>query len=130
MTTYAVDAEHTGKWWVLQCRDFPGAITQVRRLDQADQIIEAISFVTGESTAAITITVEPRLPDELSALISTAQAQRQRARELEASAARDLTRGARELVAHGLSQRDAAVILGVSHQRIHQLVTADSVRTG
>ncbi|MFL0713429.1 MAG: hypothetical protein ACJLS2_13195 [Microcella pacifica] len=130
MTNYAVDAEHTGKWWVLQCREFPGAITQVRRLDQADQIVEAISFVSGDSPDTITVTVKPRLPDELGALISTAQAQRQRARELEASAARDLTRGARELVAHGLSQRDAAVILGVSHQRVHQLVTADALSTG
>ena len=111
MTNYAVDAEHTGKWWVLQCREFPGAITQVRRLDQADQIVEAISFVSGDSPDTITVTVKPRLPDELGALI-------------------DLTRGARELVAHGLSQRDAAVILGVSHQRVHQLVTADALSTG
>ena len=94
------------------------------------QIVEAISFVSGDSPDTITVTVQPRLPDELGALISMAQAQRQRARELEASAARDLTRGARELVAHGLSQRDAAVILGVSHQRVHQLVTADALSTG
>lgn len=121
MTTFVVDAEHTGAWWVLQCHEHPGAITQVKRLDQADQIIEAISFVSGISPESIAITVMPRLPDDVAELVSSTLSLRRKARDLEAHAARDLRRSARELLARGLSQRDTAVILGVSHQRVHQL---------
>ena len=62
VTTYRVSAERTGKWWVLQAIDAPGAITQVARLDQAEQIIEAIAFVTGRPQSEIEIDVEPTLP--------------------------------------------------------------------
>lgn len=123
MTTYIVDAEHTGEWWVLQCREHPGAITQVRRLDQASQIVEAIAFVAGTDPESIAIRVEPRLPDEVAQLVASTLSLRRRARELEVSVSHDMRRSARELIAHGLSQRDAAVILGVSYQRVHQLVS-------
>ncbi len=48
-------AERAGEGWVLQAVEAPGAISQVARLDQADQIKEAIAFVTGEPEESVEI---------------------------------------------------------------------------
>ncbi len=127
MTSYVVDAERSGQWWVLQCREHPGAITQVRRLDQAHQIIEAIAFVASVPSESVSISIEPRLPDDVASLVASTRTLRSQAKELEANVSRDMRRSARGLLAHGLSQRDAAVILGVSYQRVHQLVNEPAV---
>ncbi len=130
MTTFVVDAEYTGEWWVLQCREHPGAVTQVRRLEQASHIIEAISFVAGIDPESIDIHVEPRLPDDVAQLVASTLTLRQRAREMEANVSLDMRRSAHRLLAHGLSQRDAAVILGISYQRVHQLVSEPMANAG
>ncbi len=59
MSTYTVTAERSNTWWVLQAQDAPGAIAQVADLDQSDEIIEAIAFVTGEPEQSISIRVTP-----------------------------------------------------------------------
>ena len=58
---------------VLQAVEAPGAITQVARLDQADQIREAIAFVTGTSEDEVEIEVETVLPNEILAEIAKAE---------------------------------------------------------
>ena len=55
MTEYEVTAEQSGKWWILQAVEAPGAISQVASLDQADDIKEAIAFVTGQPKGSIEI---------------------------------------------------------------------------
>lgn len=50
MTTYTVTAERgrDPRMWVFQCAEFPGAISQSRRLADARVLIrEVISFVPG-----------------------------------------------------------------------------------
>jgi|GEM_PF-1435341 len=64
MSTFVVTAERSGKWWILQAVDAPGAISQVSRLDQVDQIIEAISFVTGQAEEEISVELRTVLPAE------------------------------------------------------------------
>jgi len=58
VTSYTVSAEWSNGWWVLQAVEAPGAISQVRDLEQADQIREAIAFVTGEPTGDIDIVLQ------------------------------------------------------------------------
>lgn len=59
MTRYTVTAERTKHWWVLQAVEAPGAISQVKRLDRADVVKEAISIVTGEPEDQIEIDLRP-----------------------------------------------------------------------
>lgn len=56
---YTVTAQTSGRWWSLQALEAPAALSQVSRLDQAEQIIEAIAFVTGEAEDEISIEVRP-----------------------------------------------------------------------
>ena len=55
---FTITAERDGKWWSLQAKELPGAISQVRRIEEAPVIKEAISFLTGEPEDSITVSVE------------------------------------------------------------------------
>jgi hypothetical protein len=58
VTHYTVMAERDGNWWSLQAKELPGAISQVRKIEDAVVIKEAIAFLTGETESHITISVE------------------------------------------------------------------------
>lgn len=119
MTHYQVTAERTNNWWVLQALDAPGAISQVSRFDQADQIIEAIAFVTGEQESDITIDVQPIIPEAATRHLEAAA--RLRAESLDANrrSALESRSAAQMLYGTHMSLRDIGKILGASHQRAH-----------
>ena len=58
VTHYTVMAERDGNWWSLQAKELPGAIGQVRKIEDAVVIKEAIAFLSGETESQITISVE------------------------------------------------------------------------
>jgi hypothetical protein len=58
VTHYTVMAERDGNWWSLQAKELPGAISQVRKIEDAVVIKEAIAFLSGETESQITIGVE------------------------------------------------------------------------
>ena len=62
--TFSVTAERgRGPWWVTECAEV-GAVSQVRRLDQAaDDIREAIAYLSGLPEDSFDIEVAPVLPD-------------------------------------------------------------------
>lgn len=123
MSRYTVTAERGIRTWVLQCQEFPAALSEVVRLDQADVIREAISFVAGVPEASVEyeliIVVDPLVAEHLGA----ARSLRSQAAELTADAADELTRAARTLRDSGLTVRDVGTLIGVSYQRAHQLLS-------
>ena len=62
MARYTVTAEKSGKWWSLQCVEFPGAISQVKNLADAHIITEAIAYVGAVDKDDIVLTIQPVLP--------------------------------------------------------------------
>lgn len=125
MTTFTVTAERSGKWWVLQAVEAPGAISQVARLDQADQIVEAIAFVTGQPESDISIDVRPLLPQEIRDRIERIHALREQAAAANAQSAREARDTAKALQKQlSLTVRDVGSVLDVSMQRAHQLITS------
>lgn len=124
-TRYTVTAERGSDpgVWVFQCREYPGAISQSRRLSDAAQLMaEAIGFVAEVDPATVQIDLIPVLPGALGEEVRQARAavadfeQRQRAI---AEVSRHVARRLREA---GLSGADTAAVLGVSPQRVSQLV--------
>ncbi len=126
MSRYTVTAERSanGKWWVLQAVEAPGAISQVSRLDQAEEMREAIAFVTGEPEASVEITLLPTLPNRVAERLAELHQLREQAHDVTTRAAAESRDIARELVSEGLTLRDVGTVLEVSYQRAHQLVNS------
>ena len=119
-----VDARRDGRWWVLQCREVPGAISQVARLDQAaDTIREAIAWVAQVPEEDVEITVVPSLPASAGEHVRAAQRLREEAAEANRQSAMESRAAALDLAGAGLGVRDVGQVLGVSFQRAQQLLT-------
>lgn len=126
MKQYTSTAIKDGRWWVVQCDQEPGALSQVARLDQAaEHQREAISMVTGIDESEIDVEVRPELDETLGMALAIVAEKRQQAETLQKDASSLFAAIAQALSEDGLSLRDAAVVLGVSHQRVAQLLSEE-----
>lgn len=122
MSDYTVHAKRAGKYWELHI-DGAG-VTQSRSLgSDADEMIRSYVSMTCDVPAdTVTYSLIPEIAADLDA---EAAAARRAARDAEAAvnvaAARNRA-AARHLREAGLTGRDTAVVLGVSPQRISQLL--------
>jgi len=121
--TYTSVAYQEADVWVVQNEQLPGAISQVTRLDSAELAQrEAIAFVLDIPVEKVSVTIAARTTPRMDARVATAIALREEARAKEAEAKIMRVRIARDLEKQGYTMRDIGVILGVSHQRVHQIV--------
>ena len=124
VTGYTSTARRDGRWWVVQCDQHPGALSQVARLDQAvEHQREAIAFVADVRESDVEVTVVPVIDPAVREDLETVHALREHAATDEREAAERWQRAARTLKAEGLTVRDIGAVLGVSYQRAHQLVS-------
>lgn len=124
VTRYTVTAERGRRWWSLQCVEHPGALSEVARLDQAAKAMaESIAFVAGVDAADVEIDLVPSVPEAVGAHVRAAAHYREQAQRANREAARESRAAAHALREAGLSVRDVGTVLGVSHQRAHQLLT-------
>ena len=71
---YHVDAYQDGKWWSLQVREMPNAISQVKSLDLADEWIrEAINIVSDEPEDSFDVEIIPVVGEALEAALAEAR---------------------------------------------------------
>jgi predicted RNase H-like HicB family nuclease len=125
MRTYHVTYERDESgWWVASVREVRGCHTQGRTVDEARRRIrEAMElFVTNARSARLVDDV--KLPATAAKAIRAYAMLRKRADQEDHRAALAARRAVRLLRGGKLkmSARDAARLLGVSHQRVHQLV--------
>jgi DNA-directed RNA polymerase specialized sigma24 family protein len=118
---YRVRAVRDGKWWALSTDGVPGAFSQVRLLNQAEPMIrDAIAQVLEVPEDSFDLEVVPQLED--SAREAMAELARAKAQYL---AAMDAVIAQQQAVIEKLrtlSMRDIGAIMGVSHQRVNQLM--------
>ena len=122
--SYHVDVVRSGSWWAISVPELPGVFSQARRLDQVEEMVrEAIALyldAPADEIGAIEIDVTP--PESVGALLetvrmSTAEAERAITRATEAR-----HEVARTLRNEGLPTRDIGALLGISHQRVSQIL--------
>ncbi len=122
---FVVDYERDESgWWVAQAREQPAAITQGRTVGQArERIRDALALFVGEAEAKRAELVdEVRLPGDLRKAVARATATRTKLEALQAEAQETTAAAVRDLRTRlGLSARDIAQLLGISHQRVQQL---------
>jgi hypothetical protein len=121
---YHVTAEKTRRWWVLQCVEFPGAISQVKHLSEADEIREAIAFVAQVPESDVEIEVRPQIPATVAKQIESARRLREEALNTQRIAAERMRGVAVELHRSGYTLQDVGDILNVTKARAQQLVDA------
>jgi predicted RNase H-like HicB family nuclease len=128
MKTYRVTARRSGDWWALEVPDLPGVHSQTKRLDRAaGEAREAIGLMLGIEADSIDVEVETQLPPEAREALQ-AVARAHKAAEAAALQEREAMVRAASVLTQGLSQRDAGAVMGVSFQRISQLLKTTVAR--
>lgn len=120
---FQVKAQRSGDWWALNVDGMPGVHSQVRALTKAESAIkEAIALVHDWDPDEFAVVVNPELPAELLKQVIDSRQKVAEAERLQQEAAAASREAAKALVGWGLSQREAAHVMGVSFQRVSQLV--------
>lgn len=109
--------------WNVHIRDLDGCQTYGRSLRQGQaRIREALGLWLDRDPQQLMI--RDQLPADLSAVADTVARARQDAERAGTKAQEETTRAVKRLTDLGLSRRDAAELLGLSHQRVQQLLEA------
>jgi predicted RNase H-like HicB family nuclease len=128
MSAYTVryERDQDSGWWVAQVQEAPAAITQGRTIAEARRRIrEALALALGDDRAAAKAQLvdDVRLPADARRALERAREDRRRLDEETRRAQATTAVAVRKLIqGFGLSVRDAGELLGISHQRVHQLV--------
>jgi hypothetical protein len=131
---YRVTARREGDWWVI---DVDGVgVTQAKRLDKVEHMArDLVAAMQEVDYDAVQVDVRYELPVAAVEALSEAKAAAEVARQLARIAADSGRHAVAVLHREGLSLRDTAHLLGVSFQRVHQLLAeplgegADAART-
>jgi predicted RNase H-like HicB family nuclease len=123
---YVAVAERTGQWWAVSVPEVPGVFTQARRLEGPSgveaMVRDALAVMLEVPGDQIEVEVRPQLPEDLAEAAARVRQARVDAEARTAAATEAAADLARRLTAAGMSVRDAGVVMGVSAQRISQLV--------
>ncbi len=124
--SYRVDVVRSGNWWAIEIPDLPGAFSQARRLDQVeDMACEVIALMTAideSEVGDLDVHVEP--PAVVRDLIATLEESVAAAKDAKATEAETRRAVAEKLRQAGLPTRDVGALIGVSHQRVSQILAS------
>jgi predicted RNase H-like HicB family nuclease len=131
--TARLEREKDGRWTV-ELEEEPRVHTWGKTVDQAlGRMREAAALWFQADEDAIELVPRPVLPKATGKTIEQARQAREQARHADRVAVEQTRKAAGLLADRGLSMRDIAAILGISHQRVHQLLVVDATprrRTG
>jgi hypothetical protein len=116
-------ATREGRWWIVRVEGI--GVTQTRRLQDGPQMARELIAASREAAVddiEVSIRVDTVEGYAVGSAVERALEARVSAADAEARAA-ELTREvARDLADRQIPLRDIGVILGISHQRAHQLI--------
>lgn len=120
--TYRVTCEWDGTFWFVRVPAIPGCHTQGRNLAEIQKRVrEALSLFVEDAELA-ELDLHFVLPKGVRSLVHKAKTLRARADAAQAAATAELHASAAALAAQDLSYRDIGAVLGVSHQRVQQVL--------
>jgi Mn-containing catalase len=127
--SFTAAARRSQGWWALEVTGDDlthPAYTQVRRLDQAEDMVRdllGLHFGIGKDEVGH-IEVVPVLDAVLAEEVTLTRQAREQAEKVRADATMQTRRTAQHLQAQGLAQRDISTLLGLSHQAVSQLLAS------
>ncbi len=121
--TARLEREEDGRWTV-ELEEEPRVHTWGKTVDQAlDRVREAAALWFQTDESQIELVPYPVLPKTIGRTVEQARQARELARDADRRALEQTRKAVAALTNRGISMRDAAAILGISHQRVHQLLT-------
>ncbi len=121
--TAVYERDSTDGAWNVHVKGLSGCQTYGRSVRQAQsRIREALAAWLDQDPS--TLTIRHRFPEPLASVADEAVRARTAAERAEAKARQQTVDAVNALTQSGLSRRDTAEILGLSHQRIQQLLDA------
>jgi len=122
VTTYRVIATQEERFWLLSVPELD-VVTQARTLDRAEATVRDLIAVWLDVPAdSFAVEVEPRLNDEWTKLLRETRDARTTADKASARASELLRTSVTTLHDAGLSAREVGSLLGISYQRVQQLL--------
>ena len=119
-----IERDETGAW-LARVPSVPGCHTYGRTLEQVRRRIRAALELWVDDAREADLRFQIRLPTALKKELDRARTTRDRSARAQREASVALSRAARDLTQKaGLSLRDAAELLELSHQRVQQVLSA------
>jgi len=120
--TYRVNVTRDGRFWHIRVPELNRS-TQARRYkDISLMATDLIEIMTGLAAQDFDLHIEMHLPTDVQDHLARSEKLRAEAERKNSEAAREKRAAVRALLAQGLSQREAGELLGMSFQRVSQLV--------
>ena len=124
MKTYHAEVTLDGKFWLIRVHEINRSTQALRYRDVQPMACELIEIMEGVSAEDYNLHLEVHLPSAVKDHLARAEVLRAEAERKQSEAAAESRAAVRELLAQGLSQREAGQVLGVSFQRINQLANS------
>lgn len=124
MKTYNAHVMRDGRFWLIRIPEIGRSTQALRYKDVASMAAELIEIMTGLGDQEYDLHITVQLPDSVRDHRARAEVLREEARRKNAEAAAESRAAVQELIALGLSQREAGEILGLSFQRVSQLANS------
>lgn len=122
MKTYHAEVARDREFWLIRIPEI-GRSTQALRYRDVRPMAAELIEIMGE-TEEYDLTVTVALPSAVEDHLARADVLRAEAAQKNSEAAMESRAAVRELISQGLSQREAGEILGLSFQRVNQLVNS------
>lgn len=130
LTKYGIQCIRSGDWWAVEVPEVPGVHTQARRLDQAEAMArEAIALMLDVPPDSFAVEIEDLqlTPAQAMADVRVELEQLAKARRVAEDVQAEVNTLSRDVATRlvdvcGLTVRDAGRIMGLSHQRVAQLI--------
>lgn len=124
MTAYDVTVERDGHFWMIYA-PVVDRWTQARHLREVETMAcDLIATMLDVAPSSVAVDVEYALPPSVQKHIDEARRLREAASRANREAALESRAAAHELADADVTLRDIGQVLGVSHQRAHQLVNS------
>lgn len=122
--TYTARCQRSQGWWAIRVPEVPGAFSQARRLGHVESMVrDVVALALEVPPDSFDVRLEVRLPEPSQRALDRAVELRHEAQLTAASAARATIEALRSMVDRdGLTIREAGQLLGLSHQRVAQLM--------
>ena len=122
--TYHAEVTRDGRFWLIRIPEIGRSTQALRYKDVPAMAAELIEIMTGAGSGDYELRLKVMLPSSVADHLAQAEVLREEANRKNAEAVAEARAAVRELLAEGLSQREAGEVLGLSYQRVGQLANS------